>query len=94
MPLERVVVGTVPLNIKINFGNVVLASYFTSGKSHGKQHNNNTRIVIPSEMTGVRFSVVVREEEGSKAINWDEERNRANRGCADREERKVRVYDS
>mmetsp|Transcript_1070 Transcript_1070/g.2951 ORF Transcript_1070/g.2951 Transcript_1070/m.2951 type:complete len:154 (-) Transcript_1070:539-1000(-) len=39
-------------------------------------------------MIGVRFSVVEREEEGSKAIDWDEEGNRANRGCADRVERK------
>jgi hypothetical protein len=37
---------------------------------------------------GVRFSVVEWKEEGSKAIDWDEERHRAKRGCADRNERK------
>ena len=44
-------------------------------------------------MGGVRFSVVEWKEEGSKAIDWDEERNRAKRGCADRNERKVRLYE-
>ena len=42
---------------------------------------------------GVRFSVVESKEEGSKAIDWDEERNRGNRGCADRNERKVRMHE-
>ncbi|CAB9514079.1 expressed unknown protein [Seminavis robusta] len=62
-----------------------------SDSSNGKapqQQNQKWYLNLIGMIGAVRFSVVESKEEGSKAIGWDEERNRAKRGCADRNERK------
>jgi len=58
-----------------------------------QQQNQKCNFCFIGMVGGVRFSVVESKEEGSKAIDWNEEGNRAKRGCADRNERKVRMYE-